>query len=54
MQFEKVRGNNHCTIFGTLEGFDANKSDEHLDNTGFWEPWEFVNNFYEAVCLLFV
>ncbi|KAL3798023.1 hypothetical protein ACHAW5_002626 [Stephanodiscus triporus] len=53
MQFEKVRGNNHYTVFGTLEGYDDSKSDDDLENIEFWEPWEFFDDFYDAVCLYY-
>ena len=53
MQFEKVRGNNHYTVFGTLEGYDDSKLDNDPANIEFWEPWEFFDDFYDAVCLYY-
>ena len=45
MKFKKVWGNNQYTVFVTLEGYSDSKLDDDQENSEFWEPWEFFDDF---------
>ncbi len=53
MQFKKVWGNNQYTVFVMLEGYSDSKLDDDQENSEFWEPWEFFDDFYDSVCLYY-